>query len=131
MKYEIGLSIGKCRLNQILQSSFQAKEVAFSKKKNSLYSSLFFNNSLIEQATTQKHLGLTLGQNLTFQYHVNKKIKKVIKGIRLLQKLQPILLRTSLLTICKLFIRPHLDCGDVVYELPSNDAFLNKLEIVQ
>ena len=46
----------------------QAKEVIFSKKKkNSWYSSshpsLFFNNSLIEQDTTRKHLGLTLDIN--------------------------------------------------------------------
>ena len=54
-----------------------------------------------------------------------------MKGIGLLQKLQSILLRTSLLTIYKLFIRPHLDYGDVVYDQPSNDAFSNKLETVQ
>ena len=43
----------------------QAKEVVFSKKIiRCIHSSLFFNNSLIEQATTQKHLGLTLDQKL-------------------------------------------------------------------
>ena len=55
----------------------QANEIVFSKKiipEN--HPSLFFNNSLIEQATTQKHLGLTLDQKLTFQYNVNKKNKK-------------------------------------------------------
>ena len=31
----------------------------------------------------------------------------------------------------KLFIRPHLDYGDVVYDQPSNDVFSNKLETVQ
>ena len=78
----------------------QAKEVVFS-KKTALYSFfvIFFNSSLIEQATTQKHLGLTLDQKLTFQYHVNEKIKKAMKGIGLLQKLQPVLPQTSLLTI--------------------------------
>ena len=54
-----------------------------------------------------------------------------MKGIRLLRKLQSILPRTSLLTIYKSFIRPHLDYGDVVYDQPSNDAFSNKLETVQ
>ena len=49
----------------------------------------------------------------------------------LLQKLQPIVPRTSLLTIYKSFIRPHLDYGDVVYDQPSNDVFSNKLETVQ
>ena len=49
----------------------------------------------------------------------------------LLQKLQPIVPRTSLLTIYKSFIRPHLDYGDVVYDQPSNDVFSNKFETVQ
>ena len=55
----------------------QAKEIIFSKKIISgTHPSLFFNNSLIEQDTTQKHLGLRLDHKLTFQYNVNEKIKK-------------------------------------------------------
>ena len=53
-----------------------------------------------------------------------------MEGIGLLQKLQSILPQTTLLTIYKLFMRPHLDYGDVVYDQPSNDAFSNKLETV-
>ena len=30
-----------------------------------------------------------------------------------------------------MFIRPHLDYGDVVYDQSSNDAFSDKLETVQ
>ena len=41
-----------------------------------------------------------------------------MEGIGLLRKLQAILTRTSLLTIYKLSIRPHLDYGDVVYDQP-------------
>ena len=110
----------------------QAKEIIFSKKIISgTHPSLFFNNSLIEQDTTQKHLGLTLDHKLTFQYHVNKKMKKAMKGIGLLRKLQSILPRTSLLTIYKSFIRPYLDYGDIVYDQTSNDVFSDKLESVQ
>ena len=54
-----------------------------------------------------------------------------MKGIGLLQKLQSILLRTSLLTFCKSFIRPNLDFGGIVYDQPSTDTFSNKLETVQ
>ena len=68
------------------------KEVYFFEKIiPSIYLSLFFNNSLIEQATTQKHVGLTLDHKLTFQYHVNENIKKAMKGIGLLRKLRSIL----------------------------------------
>ena len=54
-----------------------------------------------------------------------------MKGIGILQKLQAILLQTSLLTFYKSFIRPNLDYGDVVYDQPSNDAFSNRLQTVQ
>ena len=54
-----------------------------------------------------------------------------MKGIGLLCKPKSILHRTSSLTVCKSFIRPHLDYVDVVYDQPSNDAFSNKLETVQ
>ena len=49
----------------------------------------------------------------------------------LLQKLQSILPRTSLLTIWKSFKRSHLDYGDAVYDQISDDAFSNKLETAQ
>lgn len=38
--------------------------------------------------------------------------------------------RNALLTIYKLFVRPHLDYGDidVVYDRPNNEPFISKLE---
>ena len=57
----------------------QVEEVVFSRKIiPCTHPSLFLNNSLIEQTTIQKHLGLTLDQKVTFQFHVNKKIMKVM-----------------------------------------------------
>ena len=99
----------------------QAKEVIFSKITIlGTHPSLFFKHSLIEQTTTQTHLDLTLNHKLTFQYHVNEKIKKATEGIGLLRKLQSILPRISLLTIY-ILLRPHLDYGDVVYDQSSED----------
>ena len=115
----------------------QAKEVIFSTTTTTTtkilgtHLSLFFNNLLTEQNTTQKHLGLTLDHKLTFQYRVNEKIKKAMKGIGLLRKLQSILPRTPLLTIYKSLIRPNLDYADVLYDQHSNDAFSSELETVQ
>ena len=36
-----------------------------------------------------------------------------------------------MLTICKFFLRPHLDYGDVIYDRAFNESFQNKLESVQ
>ena len=56
---------------------------------------------------------------------------KVSKSIALLRKLQTILPRPTLLTIYKAFIRPHLDCGDTIYDQAYNDSFHQKLESIQ
>ena len=39
--------------------------------------------------------------------------------------------RSSLLTIYKSFVRPHLDCGDVIYDQPNNNRLLEKIECIQ
>ena len=39
--------------------------------------------------------------------------------------------RSSLLTIYKSFVRPHLDYGDVTYDEPNNSSLSDKIESVQ
>ena len=39
--------------------------------------------------------------------------------------------RKVLLTLCKSFVRPHLDYGDIIYDQANNESFCNKLETVQ
>ena len=58
-------------------------------------------------------------------------LNKVNKTIGLLRKLQNILPRSALLTIYKSFIRPHLDCGGVIYDQAYNTSFHQKLELLQ
>ena len=36
--------------------------------------------------------------------------------------------RSSLLTIYKSFVRPHLDYGDVIYDQPNNSSLSDKIE---
>ena len=43
--------------------------------------------------------------------------------IGLIRRLSVNLPRNALLTIYKSFVRPHLDCGDILYDKPSNDNF--------
>ena len=78
-----------------------------------------------------KHLGLTLDEKLSLTNCINDKINKTLKGVVLLRKLSALLLRQSLLTIYKSFIRPHLDYGDVIYDQPLNESLSNKIESVQ
>ena len=39
--------------------------------------------------------------------------------------------RKVLLTLCKSFVRTHLDYGDIIYDQTNNESFCNKLETVQ
>ena len=90
-----------------------------------------FNNSPIEFSVSHKHLGLTLDEKLTFDPHIKEKIQKAHKGIGRINRLRNLLPRHSLLTYFKAFIRPHLDCGDVIYDNPGNSPLSQKLESIQ
>ena len=63
--------------------------------------------------------------------HINSAISKVNKGISALKKLRKSLPRKSLVTIYKAFLRPLIDYGDVIYELPQIESFCKKIESVQ
>ena len=93
--------------------------------------SVFFNDTIVERSTNQKHLGIHLDEKLDFNAHIKEKISKAYRGIGIIKKLQSKLPRNALLTIYKSFIRPHLDYGDIVYNQPTNDSFCKNLESAQ
>ena len=69
-----------------------------------------------------------LDTKLDFQEHLKNKPSTISNTIGLLRKLQKILTRAPLLTICKSFIRPHLDYGDIIYDKAYNSSFHQNLE---
>ena len=110
----------------------QAQEVLFSRKiQKSSQPSLIFNNNIVTQSLTQKHLGMFLDTKLDFQKNLKSTFSKVNKTIGLLQKLHHILPRSPLLTIYKSFIRSHFDCGDIIYDQAYNASFHQKLNSIQ
>ena len=80
------------------------------------------------QSSYQKHLGIYLHQKLNFTHHIKEKVNKANKSIAVIKQLQTKLPQNALLTICKSFIRPHLDHTDIMYDQPNSDSFENKLE---
>ena len=110
----------------------QAQEIIFSRKKNNTsHPSLYFNNIPTQRKSVQKHLGLFLDEKLSFLEHTDEKIKKATVGVNLMGKLNLLLPRSSLLTVYKCFIRPHLDYGDAIYDQPNLSSLTNKIESVQ
>ena len=112
--------------------SKQAQEVIFIRKTKKLpYPSLVFNNNNVLQTSSQKHLDVTLDVKLTFDEHLNNVLNKVNKIIGLLRKLQNFLSWSTLITIYKAFVRPHLDYGDILFDQTYNNSFHEKLESIQ
>ena len=69
-----------------------AQEVTFSRKRQNLnHDSIYFNHNLVQQVSSQKHLGMHLDTKLNFQKHLDNIMSKVDKTIGLLRKLQAVL----------------------------------------
>ena len=112
--------------------SKQAIEVIFSQKRTQKpnHPPLTFNGIPVKRESDTKHLGLFLDDRLTFRKHINEKIKKANKGIGLLKFLSKYTSRRVLDTLYKLYVRPHLDYGDVIYHDQLSDC-MKLLESVQ
>ena len=95
------------------------------------YLPLYFNQNLVKLSSTNKHLGMVLDTRLDFNLHQKNVQNKVNKMIGLLRKLQNTLPRTSLITIFKSYIRPHLDYGDIIYDRAYNTSFHQNIESIQ
>ena len=110
----------------------QATEVLFSRKVNSDdHPKLTFNGNQVKRCSSHKHLGLIIDNKFDFDKHLDKKINKCNKKIGMMEKLSTSVSRQSLLTIYKSFARPILDYGDIIYDKPHKDSFIEKIERVR
>ena len=112
--------------------SKQAQEVIFSRKHLQVnHPDLYFNGSIVEKTSSQKHLGVILDEKLSFKQHINYLLEKTTKCIGVLRKLGYFVPRKSLLTIYKSSIRSHLDYADSIYDRPNNNSYSEKIESIQ
>ena len=108
------------------------QEVLFSRKKSKfIHLSLIFNRQDSSHSESHKHFGLVFDSKLNFDMHLKRKFSIINNGIALLRKLRHSIPRTSLLSIYKTFLRPHLDYCDVIYDKPHNEKFTDILESFQ
>ena len=112
--------------------SKQAQEVIFSRKQvQSVHPDLVFHNTPVHQTHYQKHLVVYLDMKLKFKLHIKENFSKAMKGICIIKKLSNVLLRKSLITIYKSFVRPHLDYCDLIYDQPNNESFSQQIKSLQ
>ena len=94
----------------------QEIEVIFSwKNKKPEYPALSFNDIPIAREPFTKHLGGYLDSRLDFSKHIKEKVSSAMKGITLLKLLSKYVDRNVLDLSYKMYVRPHLDYGDVIY----------------
>ena len=94
----------------------QTVQVIFSQKKEAVaHPPVFFNGSEVVVKAEHKHLGMIPDSKLSFQSHVREAIVKARKGIGIIRFLSKYVSRDVLDQIYKLYVRPHLDYGDITY----------------
>ena len=109
----------------------QAIEVIFSvKKKKPEHPELIFNGIPVSRECHTKHLGVYLDSGLNFSKHIREAVIKATKGVSLLKYLSKYVSRKVLDLSYKLYVRPHLDYGDVIYHNQRTDL-MNLIEQVQ
>ena len=77
--------------------------------------SLFSNESEAVIKREHKHLGMILDSKLTFLSHIKDAIVKARRGIGIIRFLSKYVTCDVLDKIYKLYVRPHLDYGDIIY----------------
>ena len=111
----------------------QAIEVVFSckyAKTKPIHPPLTFNNIPVARRASTKHLGIILDDRLSFAEHIKEAITKAKKGLALMKFLSnKVSIRVLELTYT-MYVRPHLDYGDVIYH-NQHTTSMELLEKVQ
>ena len=95
----------------------------------------------MKKVNKHKHLGIILDSKVSFSDHIKSAISKTRKVIGLLKYLSKYLPWQTLSELYKLYMRPYLGYGDVIYHVPAKTCefsqdmtlsnLMGKLESVQ
>ena len=98
----------------------QATKVLFSCKESSpQHPQLTFNVTVVEKVNEQKYSGRTLDSSLSFDKHLEEKIKKAKKNVGILKHLSKFLPIKTLDQMYKALVRSHLDYFEMIYHTPA------------
>ena len=109
----------------------QAIEVIFSvKKKKPEHPDLVLTGVPVARLEHTKHLGVHLDSGLNFSKHIREAVLKGLKSVSILKYLSKYVNRNVIALSYKLYVRPHLDYGDVIYH-NQRDDLIKLIEQVQ
>ena len=101
------------QFTQILQNRRCKSFPLFKKSPN--HPPIYFNGKEVVAKTEQKRLGFILDKQLNFNAHLKEVIGKAKRGIGVIKFMFRYVTRDVLDQMYKLYVRPHLDYGDVLY----------------
>ena len=104
----------------------KTEEVIFSTKRDKpLHNPLTLGTDDIDREMEHKHIGIVLDSKLSFQSHIREAILKARRGIGRIMYISKYVSRNVLDQVYKLYVRPHLDYGDIIYHRYDPEMILN------
>ena len=91
---------------------------------------IVLNDVQLDMVTEYKYLGFWLDSTLSFQYHIDKIVKKASQRMCLIKQSYKFLGKDTSLILYKSLVLPAIDYGDLLYHHASNRA-LASLQVVQ
>ena len=82
------------------------------------HSQLLFNGTQVRKVNEHKHLDVVLRNDLSFENHLEEKIRKAKKCIGIFKHLSKFLPMKTLDQMYKAFARSLLDYCDLIYHIP-------------
>ena len=106
----------------------QAEQVIFSTEVfKAEHPAMYFCGSEVETVPHHKHIRLILHETFNFAEHIKEAFIKARRGIGIIRFLSKDVHRDVFDQMYKLYVRPHLDYGDVDYH-NQNSSLMSKLE---
>ena len=109
----------------------KTSQQTFSHKVAPIIPALTFDSIVIPVRDNHKHLGVTISSDLRFKSHVNQILLKFNRTLSPLYPISNMLPRHILLHIYKMYVRPHLDYCDTIYDSHLTAADKSRLEKAQ
>ena len=104
----------------------KTEQVIFSVKRSKTeHQSLKLGLDEVTRKDEHKHLGLILDSKLNFKSHIRQATLKARRGIGIIKYLSKYVSRDVLDQVYKLYVRPHLDYGDIIYHRHDPEIILN------
>ena len=112
-------------------NSAKTAQQTFSHKRQNLPPSLKFGDHPVHIRDTHKHLGMTFSKDLRFHNHINEITRKVNRTLSPLYAIARHLPRQTLDEIYKIYVRPHFDYCDTIYDGHITIQDATRLETLQ